>query len=623
MKLTTRFYCLPLMVAMMTVFFSSQLSASHLMGVDIAYECLDSCNYRIFHTTYYDCTGSLMRSNNYTPLPPGGIGSNPPPSPGTQIDFQGNIPGCGAPLELTQWVIDSTFGGSGYVDVTPVCPTITTGCEVVNNWDVRGVVGVRYVRDYSFCNVSCDQITLQWDLCCRNNAINSTSNPASDAIYVDNLVIDFLNAPCNSSPKFEEPPIPYLCEGQSFTFNQGVFDPDGDSLRFFLGDCLEGNNNPVDYITGGGFSAQQPLGAGWNVTIDSLTGDITMTPSPNGPAVTAIMCVYVEEYDRATGTLIGQTVRDMQITVIPCNGQNTFPVIDSLTNLSQGNSQTGPFDLTICACELVCFDIPGFDPDSNQNHTLFWSRNLPGAYLTSPLQPSLTTDTLIFGPNDSIQGRFCWIPQEAGFYTTTFTLRDDGCPILGQNQYTAKIRVVTCSLDPIATATRTDCYEVRFDGTPCGGGSENIDFSWSGEGGLTGDSSSVVWDFGGPGTYTYTLTIVDTAGQTASVTDSITLFNTATANAGPDRSLCSFEPGTIGTSAQAGYTYAWNSPQGIGWNGSPNPRVAEPEVVYVNSSQNPVTIPYSLIATDAIGCEATDTVYVTYEPTVPNDFFLV
>ncbi|MCI4669072.1 MAG: PKD domain-containing protein [Bacteroidia bacterium] len=604
----------------MSLLTANKLFATHYMGVDISYECLDSCNYRIYHTTYYDCTGSAVPNRpNGAPIP-----GPPPTSPGNfQIDWIESSPNCGQPLALqADWTVDSTFGGSGYIDVTPVCPTITTGCTVANGWDVRGVVGVRYVRDYSFCSVTCDNITVQWRGFARNNALNGITNPGGQGIFVNNLVIDFLNAPCNSSPIFDEPPIPYLCEGQSFTFNQGVTDPDGDSLRFYLGECFDNNNDPVTWNIGGGFGFATPLGSGWTVTVDSLTGDVTMTPTPNGPPVVTVMCIYVEEYDKQTGVLIGQTVRDMQITVIPCNNTNAFPVIDSVTNLSPGNIQTGDFDLTICACELVCWDLPAIDPDSNQNHILFWSQNLDGAYLTSPFNPSLTTDTLNFATGDSLLGRFCWIPQEVGFFTTTFTIRDDGCPILGQNQYTAKIRVVTCSLDPVATTRRTNCYEVQFSGQPCGGGVDDVQYVWSGDGGLTGDSSTILWDFGGPGTYAYTLTVIDSSGQTATVTDSIKLFNAATSNAGADRSLCSYEVESLGTPALPGYTYNWSSPQGVGWNGPSNPSGAEPEVVYVNTSQNPVTIPYYLVATDPIGCESLDTVNVTYEPSIANDFFI-
>jgi gliding motility-associated-like protein len=617
MNVSTPLFRIPLLGIAMVWLYILPSYATHLMGVDISYECLDSCNYRITHTTYYDCTGSLMISAGYVPLP----SNNIPPPPNNSLTFLPANPACSLPIPITNWVVDTAFG---YLDVTPVCPSITTGCQTTANPDVPGVVAVRYVRDYNFCNVNCDSMVVQWDDCCRNNTINSMTSPGSQSIWVENLVIDFVNAPCNSSPQFTELPVPYLCSGQSFTFNQGVFDPDGDSLVFSLGPCLDFTNAPVPYIGGAGYSAQQPLGNGWDVSIDSLTGDITMTPDPTGPTTIAVICVYVEEY--RNGVKIGETVRDMQITVIDCQAiaglNNTFPVVDSVTNLSAGNDKTGDFEMTVCACELVCFDIPAYDPDTAQNYELFWSRNLPGGYMTNPLNPSVITDTLNFASGDSLWGRFCWIPQEIGFYTTTFTIRDDGCPIFGQNQYSVKIRVVTCSLDPIVLTNRTDCYKVEFKGLPCGGGEDDVTYSWTGDAGLSSDSSLFEYDFGGPGTYTYTLTITDTAGQTASVTDSITLFNTATANAGLDKSLCSYQVGNVGTTQQLGYTYSWSSPQGVGWNGNPNPGGAQPEIIYINSSQNPVTVPYYLVAEDAIGCEANDTVRVTYEPVIPTDFFI-
>ncbi|MEL6730695.1 MAG: PKD domain-containing protein, partial [Bacteroidota bacterium] len=570
----------------------SAVRATHLMGVDIAYECLDSCNYRITHTSFYDCSGGFM--NSFTPI----SNNNPVPPPST-FDFaiEPVGVGCNLPTPNNTWTFDTLYG---FTDVTPVCPTITTSCTNTVNPDVKGVVAVRYYIDYNFCNANCPAYTIRWRECCRNNVITSLNNPGGVEIYVNTLTIDLQNAPCNNSPVFTTPPVPYICNGQSFTFNQGVLDPDGDSLVFSLGDCFDftANASVVPYSLG--YSATQPLGPNWNVTVNSLTGDITVTPNANPTLEIGVLCVYVDEY--RNGVLIGQTVRDAQLTVIDCNAiggiTNNFPQVDSFTNITgSGSVFNGPYTITTCACQEVCFDIPGFDLDPNQSHRIFWSQNLDGAYLTDPTNPLIVADSIEYGPGVPPVARFCWIPTVSGTYTTTFTIQDDGCPILGQNQYSAIINVVSCSLDPVATTRKTGCYEMEFSATPCGG-APPFTYQWSGTGGLNGVGKEFTYDYLAPGVYPYTLTVTDSTGVSSSITDTLFLVNTSVADAGVDKVSCSNDPVVIGTAALPNYTYQWSSPQGAGWNGTPNPAIPQPQAIFSNGSQVPISIPYYVEAID-------------------------
>jgi len=73
------------------------------------------------------------------------------------------------------------------------------------------------------------------------------------------------------------------------------------------------------------------------------------------------------------------------------------------------------------------------------------------------------------------------------------------------------------------------------------------------------------------------------------------------ANAGPDKSICSGDSTTIGTSAMAGLTYSWTPAMGLSYD-----TIAQP-----NASPS-VTTTYVLTVTDTIkGCQNTDTVIVT------------
>ena len=70
------------------------VSASHYMGVDMWYECIGACNYRIYHSTYLDCTGGATQPY----LPPSL--ANPFPAPAITIT---GAPGtCSVPT-ITNW----------------------------------------------------------------------------------------------------------------------------------------------------------------------------------------------------------------------------------------------------------------------------------------------------------------------------------------------------------------------------------------------------------------------------------------------------------------------------------------------------------------------------------------
>ncbi|MEZ4772223.1 MAG: PKD domain-containing protein [Bacteroidia bacterium] len=597
MKSAVFFSKIIITVGLMLSWFSS--SASHFMGVDITYECLGTCIYRVYHSTYFDCSAAL------TPTPVGSPGTNPPGAPSIGTVGVPNFPGqlCNQPVAVGNWVFVS------YTEVTPICPTTSTECTV-NNSPIRGVAEVKYYRDYDFCNTNCDVYTLTWASCCRNGAINSLTNPLAAGIYSGSTQINTAITPCNSSPQFANPPVPYLCQGQTYTFNQGAFDPDGDSLVYSLGPCFDVAGVQVAYAPG--FTPTQPLGAQWNVSINSLTGDITVTPNPTGPALVAVMCVYVEEW--RNGVKIGQVFRDIQMTIIDCSlfGQvNNPPIIDTLINLSPGATANG-LTVTTCACDEVCFDIPSSDPDPNQNYLMFWNANVTGTFANA-LNPTVPVDT-VFGPGPGLTptGQFCWVPTKTGVYTFLVTIQDDGCPLLGQNQFSIVIVVNSCSLDPYASTTVVGCYDVQFDGIPCGG-APPFTYQWTGNGGLFGTGPNLTHSYGGPGNYNYTLTITDSTGTSSSTSGNIVLTNTSVADGGPDITLCPNQVGTIGTPGLPGYTYKWTSPTGLGWSGTPNPTTALANVAFNNTTNNPIVLPFILTATDPNGCIDIDSVLVTFQ----------
>ena len=74
---------------------------------------------------------------------------------------------------------------------------------------------------------------IDWELCCRNNAITSLNNPGGRDLYIDATLNNTIT-PCNSSPRFLNDPVPFGCVGQPIVYNHGVSDLAGDSLTFAL-----------------------------------------------------------------------------------------------------------------------------------------------------------------------------------------------------------------------------------------------------------------------------------------------------------------------------------------------------------------------------------------------------
>lgn len=526
--------------------------ATHIMGVDIAYECIGNCTYRIHWSAYRDCGGAVAISPN--------------------VNF--NVisgTGCTAPVPLANWSNQIT------TEVTPICPGILTQCTTPGA-QIRGVQEYYRYRDFDICSSNCIyQIT--WNDCCRNNAI--TSGSASQQIFTGQTTINTGISPCNGSPRFSNPPIPYICMGQGFTFNQGAFDPDGDSIAYSLGPCYQGNGNQITY--GPGYSPTAPIGPSWNLNLDPTTGDLTITPNPGNLAV-GVLCIYVEEY--RNGLLIGTVVRDMQITVIDC-GPNNLPQTAGVTNVSGGTGSG--FNVSTCLGSNLCFDIPIVDLDNGQTVTAWWNQNISGAtFITTGGGPQDT----ISGTNPS--GTFCWTPTATGTYTFLLSMEDDNCPMLGSNQYTFTIAVnPPVAVSAVALA---QCLDGQFSANPTGGQAP-FTFSWSGAGGFSATGSNPIHSYPGPGTYNWSVTVTDANGCNASTTGNITILPPVTVQASSTHATCNgASDGTVSATASGGtgpYTYLWT-----GNLSGPN-----------HSNLPPGS--YTVTVTDAAGCSGTASVVIT------------
>ncbi|HRH37225.1 MAG TPA: hypothetical protein PK760_02700, partial [Flavobacteriales bacterium] len=197
--------------------------ATHAMGGELTYECIGNGIYRVHLNFYRDCNGVDAPTNC---------------SNGRQ--FRVRSASCGN-ITLTP-----CFGLDGVDIVTPICSGGTDRCN--SSQGTYGIQRYRYsavVNLSSYTNCGNDWI-IDWDLCCRNNAITSLQNPGGQNLYLYAKLNNQL-AQCNNSPTYLNIPTPFSCVGQPVSYNHGFNDVDGDSLSFALVNALGANATNLNY----------------------------------------------------------------------------------------------------------------------------------------------------------------------------------------------------------------------------------------------------------------------------------------------------------------------------------------------------------------------------------------
>ncbi|MEO1448897.1 MAG: gliding motility-associated C-terminal domain-containing protein, partial [Bacteroidota bacterium] len=187
--------------------------ATHAMGADLRYECLNGDTYRITLTIYRDCLGSPLTDQQ-------------------NIAFESASCGVARFIEQANRVSIN--------EISPLCPAQQPN-STCNGGIFPGVEEHVYELVYTLPQ-NCVDWRISWQLCCRNFAITNSVITPNTRIYIESY-LNNLTVTCNNSPYFTTLPVPYLCDGEPFSFNNGAIDPDGDSLAFSLID-------PRDYAGG-------------------------------------------------------------------------------------------------------------------------------------------------------------------------------------------------------------------------------------------------------------------------------------------------------------------------------------------------------------------------------------
>jgi len=533
--------------------------ASHSMGADITYICNGNGQYAVTLKFFRDCDG----------IDPGNTAT---------INYQSASCGVNNSINLT-------LQGSP-IDITPLCPGQNSNCN--------GGVGIYGVQQYTYIGTitlppSCgNDWVLSYGTCCRNNAITTLNGPANQDFYVQALLDNTITL-CNNSPTFSNPPTAFICNGQNINYNHGVVDPDGDSLVFSLGACLQGNGMPVNYAPG--FSGTAPLSA-TGLTINPVNGSLNFTPTGNQVGV---LCIKVEEF--RNGVKIGEVVRDMQFYVLTCT--NNLPVIS-------GIDSTNSFleNIISCGFNTSCFNVYGFDLDVLNNLSLNWNQGVSGATFTVSNQNAINPI-----------GTFCWTPQpsDVGTHFFTVTITDDACPIIGSNTFTYQVNVTLASNPPVnagPNVTICDGDSTQLIATLPMGGSP-VGYQWTPNIGLSNAKS--ISPFAKP-TQTTTYQVEAIYADSCNEVDIVTVFISPKPQISifpQTQNVCPGASAIInGNAVDTGLTFTWiEDPAGA------NINLGSGTVSGTNTtiSVSPLTnTTYLLYATNSYGClSIVDTAYVT------------
>ncbi|MEL7532527.1 MAG: SprB repeat-containing protein, partial [Bacteroidota bacterium] len=363
------------------------VKATHLMGGDLTYQCVGGNTFQFTLTLYRDCRGIPLSTNNQ------------------RIVMFSNS--CG----IQESNINLNF--QSFQEITPICPAQQAN-SACNGGPVPGVEEYIFTATVTLPQ-QCTDWTFYYVRCCRNGAITNLVNPNGQRIYIE-ATLNNVAVTCNSSPIFTNKPVPFLCDGSPFLYNNGAIDPDGDSLAFMLipPRNKSSNNPPNDINFSGNFSPPYPLTtAPANAfNFDQLSGQMDFTPSGLQQAVVTVL---VKEY--RNGVLIGTVLRDIQLVVINC--ANQAPQLDPPSNITGGTLNGNTF--SVCAGNTLSFDLVANDPDVGNSLTF-------DSDVLQALAGASFSQT--FGNPNTASISWPTTVNDTGTYFISFLLYDDGCPLI-------------------------------------------------------------------------------------------------------------------------------------------------------------------------------------------------
>lgn len=418
----------------------SNVNATHIMGMNIHYEHLSGDTFEVVLDFYRYCGGTAFNNGNC--VSSAGVGS----SFAYYLRCEGT--GWQSPTQIAP--IDNT------TDVSPICESQnnTQNSCVVGSCGLLGIQRATYrdtiVLSASFFqNNTCNELVLVFASGARNTGVNYVSNPS----VVAYARMDRSNSTTNSSVQIvPAAPIPVFCDGQEVNYGWSAYDPDGDSLHWYLDTAWNSYSNgnwlPINYASG--YSPASPMGG--TISINQHTGELSFiadVPTGYNYANYAI-AVTVEEYDATTGLYKGEVHRDVQFFVTD-SCANAQPVAEAyITNLT-GGTLLDSVTLDICQNSNFSFDLIIADYDTAGTLS---ADSLETTTNIGQLIPGATYTTTGTNP-DTIHISCPSYPATWNTLLFNVTSKDNFCPVNASRSFSFQIKSSCNTYDTVALCSGT------------------------------------------------------------------------------------------------------------------------------------------------------------------------
>lgn len=316
------------------------LSAKHIIGGVLTYECLGGGNYRFTMKMYRDCAGG-----------------------GANFDFN-------APFSIYKGD-DQTPEATLYINpdvITGIEPEANPCLELPPNLCVEEGI---YIFEYQFSDWPSDEsYHISYQRCCRNESITNIETPGNIGATFTVELTPISQSLCNNSPVYNTFPPIVICVNEPLVYDHSAVDPEGDQLVYelcspLLGGGLGGLGGGDPYACDGiapdpacpppyeqaeyvnpPYSPLDPMGGSPPVTIDPVTGILTGTPTVQGQFSVAV-CIY--EY--RNGQLLSVVRRDFQFNVANCE-----PVINASIGAEDIDSMDDSYFVRTCSDPTISLD---------------------------------------------------------------------------------------------------------------------------------------------------------------------------------------------------------------------------------------------------------------------------
>jgi gliding motility-associated-like protein len=286
--------------------------ATHIVGGMVTYKYLGNLKYEVIFKIYRDCNGGQAAFD------------------GDPSSTQGN----NNPFYFA--VFDNQTGArvdSGYLRLIRKDTLVSILTNPCLDQNLACVEQALYIDTITVPDAS-KWYSIYHQRCCRNSGINNLQPLAGGGgggssfpgMTIYNIIPPSASYPNNSADFKQFPPL-FLCAGQSFTFDHSATDLDGDQLKYYLVNPLDGASpnrpQPLPFqipITRTIANFEPPyslsniMGGTPNIAIDENDGVLTCKPDVAGRYVVSVM---VKEF--RAGVCIDSAVRDFQFNVFVCD----------------------------------------------------------------------------------------------------------------------------------------------------------------------------------------------------------------------------------------------------------------------------------------------------------------